>query len=56
MFVIPTTLFIPSEAKNLVSATSGSSLCGHSLLLRRNRRPDRLVHLAISSATAQIAA
>src|SRR5258708_37401334 len=48
-------IVIPSEAGNLLSAASMSSLDGNPLLLRHNRRLYRRIHLAVARAAAQIA-
>src|SRR5207302_8240148 len=49
-------IVIPSEARNLSSAGGMSSLDGNPLLLRRNRRLYRRIHLAVARTAAQIAA
>src|SRR6266852_3110855 len=49
-------IVIPNEARNLSSAGGMSSLDGNPLLLRRNRRLYRRIHLAVARTAAQIAA
>src|SRR6266851_6115290 len=49
-------IVIPSEARNLLSAGRLWSLGCDSLLLRRNRRLYRRIHLAVARTAAQVAA